>query len=112
LKQQGYRLELDISRQRSEYVDNDKEERQYRFEYYCFTKGDLKIDISQCFCTQDDVITLANFVLTYHMSFVMNFISGEGVYSFFPDETFSGRGYRNSFTVTKKLDRVLTKYAD
>ncbi|KAF9510478.1 hypothetical protein BS47DRAFT_61936 [Hydnum rufescens UP504] len=112
LKQQGYKFDPDVSQQQSEYVGNDEEERPYRFEYYCFTKGDLKIDISQCFCTKDDAMTPANFVLTYHMTFVMNFISGEGAYSFFPDETFSGRGYRNLFTVTKKLDRVLTKYAD
>jgi hypothetical protein len=111
LKRQGYRFNQDITRERGHYVRNAEEERLYRFEYYCFTKGDLKIDISQCFCTNHDAMTPANFILTYHMSFAMNFVSGEGVYSLFPDETFSGRGYRNSFTVTKKLDHVLTKYA-
>jgi hypothetical protein len=112
LKQQGYRFNRDISRdRRGHYVHSAENEPLYRFEYYCFTKGDLKIDISQCFATVPDVMTPANFILTYHMSFVMNFVSGEGVYCLFPDETFSGRGYRNSFRVTKKLDPILTKYA-
>jgi hypothetical protein len=111
LVQQGYRFNQDISRERKgEYVLDDEDEPLYRFEYYCFTKGDLKIDISQCFCTRREAMTPANFILTYHMSFVMNFVSGEGVYSFVPDETFSGRGYRNRYTVAKQLDRILLKY--
>ncbi|KAF9510476.1 hypothetical protein BS47DRAFT_1347881, partial [Hydnum rufescens UP504] len=82
LVQQGYRFNQDVSRER---------------------KGQYVLDA-------EDEPLYSQFRLDIHMSFVMNFVSGEGAYSFVPDETFSGRGYRNRYTVTKQLDRILLKY--
>jgi hypothetical protein len=84
--------------------------RLYKFTYRCFTKDTLKIDV--CVCSPNcDNMTPAEFILTYHLSFAMNFVSGEGAYCLFPVETFSGRGYRNKFTLKERTKDILTKYA-
>ncbi|KAF9518992.1 hypothetical protein BS47DRAFT_1337545 [Hydnum rufescens UP504] len=84
--------------------------RLYKFIYRCFTKGTLKIDVCVCSPNYDDM-TPAEFILTYHLSFAMNFVSGEGAYCLFPVETFSGRGYRNKFTLKERTELILAKYA-
>lgn len=109
---QGFIFDEEVSRgPRTDYVENpDIEPPLYKFAYHCFMKGDVKIDVSECFLANSEM-TPANFVLTYHMSFVMNFVSGEGMYCLFPNETFNGRGYRNLYTMADRFDHILPKYA-
>ena len=77
------------------------------FSWSCYRKGDLKIDIS---VTRKH--TPAEFIGTYHHSFVMNFISHDGLYSFFPQETSVRRGRVNEAEKPHKVAAARAKYLE
>ncbi|KAF8335382.1 uncharacterized protein EI90DRAFT_3120442 [Cantharellus anzutake] len=74
------------------------------FDYKRYKKGELQIDVSiplRC--------SPAQFIASdYHHSFVMNFISSEGMYCLFP-ETFSRRGWVNG-TPWRAVHLIREKY--
>ncbi|KAF8335384.1 uncharacterized protein EI90DRAFT_3048130 [Cantharellus anzutake] len=74
------------------------------FDYERYKKGELQIDVSiSLWCSPAQFI-----VSDYHHSFVMNFISSEGIYCLFP-ETFSRRGWVNG-PLRRRVHLVRAKY--
>lgn len=108
LVKQGFVMDIVLRRRPAPGYETNS--RQGRFSYRRFTKNPLKIDVSIC-SVEGSNMTPASFILRYHFSFAMNFVSGEGAYSFFAAETFKGRGYRNKNAREERLERVIMKYA-
>ncbi|KAF8321381.1 uncharacterized protein EI90DRAFT_2506259 [Cantharellus anzutake] len=77
------------------------------FSWFCYRKGDRKIDIST---TRKG--TPADFIGTYHHSYVMNFICHDGLYSFFPEDTSARRGRVNSYEKEHKAAAAREKYRE
>jgi len=77
------------------------------FSWSCYRKGGVKIDISTT-----RKYTPAQFIGTYHHSFVMNFISHDGLYSFFPHDTSARRGRVNGFEKPHKAAAARAKYLE
>ncbi|KAI9003317.1 hypothetical protein DFJ74DRAFT_434498 [Hyaloraphidium curvatum] len=69
------------------------------------TKGSATIDL----CVPREMTATA-FVLTYHVSCVMNFFDGSRIRVLFPEHTFRALYVKNLFTPTLKVERAIEKY--
>ncbi|KZT51870.1 hypothetical protein CALCODRAFT_512428 [Calocera cornea HHB12733] len=63
------------------------------WDYGCFKKEALKIDL----CYISTPATPVSHVMNYHSTAVMNYFDGRAVYCLFPDETFSRQYHENDY---------------
>jgi hypothetical protein len=113
---QGYTIDTDRDRATREELNSDYDEGGMggrniggKFQWRQFHRGPQTIDVSICF-PEVKQMTPANFILTYHSSVVMQFITPRGIFCYFPSLTFNRYFLRNSRRTSPGAMSAVEKY--